>query len=627
MSSIVHQTNPSQEFTINRIEFIIQDDCFKHTYQRKHQSMEIFERPERLRFINLGLSLTLTWILNQNQIEFNHQIQTDSNLFKLINSNRFLVSKSNHRIQLLDPSFRQIHPSSKYLNSITPSSSSSQSSKLSEESTYLDQLIRLCRHTSYQHQLGLSEVPDHLPQGDLYLSEGTEFAVLGAIGACYDAIDLILKPNSTSTKAFVNIRPPGHHCTNTEPMGFCWVNNVMVSCMYAYLNYSIDRICILDIDLHHGNGTQEIVWEINQRFNLKEGSEEKLKISYSSLHDLNSYPCESGEIDKIQKASLNLCISNSIQQFIQNLHLESWSDEVDFFKRLYPKIWLAFENHMIKFFEITQAKVEKSLIFVSAGFDACELETDSISRYGMKLPTPFYHRFSKDLSQFSNKYTNGRIISLLEGGYSEMTLLGSSVSYLLGLIDYQVEENNIPWDLNRLERIIELVVRKPNQEIKEEIELIENVRKIFTHLDGFEKSKIDMKSEIKKMGKMKTGMEGIGQSSRGMKLRSGRLASHSTEKDQTIDVMDGLFEKLKIGKESTENNEDRGDELGTPKKERGTPKKERGTPKKEKGTPKESKSTPKEPKSTPKESKSTPKEENKTQTQRLKLVWKSEGIN
>ncbi|EGF98808.1 uncharacterized protein MELLADRAFT_118439 [Melampsora larici-populina 98AG31] len=655
-------TNPSPSSSSSEAEevepilFIIQDDCYKHLYKRSHQPMEVFERPQRLRYVNLGLSSTLAWISNQNQLQIYPSINNQHpSLTNLIISNHFIVSKSSNRINLNDTSFNQIHSSSKGLVSSSPSttttstsSSQSLSSKVDQESSYLDQLIKLCRHTSHQHQLGLSEVPDHLPQGDLYLSAGTEFAVLGAIGACYDALDSVLKPNQTSTsnlqkpstKAFVNIRPPGHHCTDTEPMGFCWANNVLVSCMYAHLNYAIDRICIVDIDLHHGNGSQQIVWEINQRSqesSNSSNSKRTLKISYSSLHDINSYPCEDGQLDKIREASLNLCVGNSIQQFIQNLHLEVWKDEIDFFDRLYPKIWNSFQDHMIMFFKITDAIEENSLIFVSAGFDACELETDSMSRYGMKLPTSFYHRFSKDLSQFSQTYTKGRVISFLEGGYSDQTLLGSSLSYLLGLIDYPIDFEKVPWELDRIEKILKLVIKKPNQEIEDEIVLIEKIREIFNYLDGFEKSKIEMRSEIKKMGKNKIEIESLGNPSesisgktRGMKLRSGRLASHSKnksiEKDQIgIDSMEGMFEKMKIGKEDQDEEKVKikVEEKIAPKEEKIEIKVEdKITPKKEKISPKKETITPKKEKITPKK-----EEENKTQTQRLKLVWKSEGIN
>jgi histone deacetylase HOS3 len=211
-----------------------------------------------------------------------------------------------------------------------------------------------------------------------YLSPGSEAAILGSIGACYTAIDSVLKvePKKDEAgqspkykKAFVNVRPPGHHCTNSEPMGFCWVNNVLIGCMYSYLTYDIDRICIVDIDLHHGNGSQEIVWRINEQVALQPESSGKrrLMISYSSLHDINSYPCEDGDPVRIKDASLNICVGNAINQFIQNLHLEDWVDEPDFFDRLYPKTWQAFEQHMSAFFRISNADPEHSLIFVSAG--------------------------------------------------------------------------------------------------------------------------------------------------------------------------------------------------------------------------------------------------------------------
>lgn len=601
------KSSESIHHQLTKFHFLTQDDCFKHTFRRSKLDSGIFERPERLRFVNLGFAAALAWdsihnpnhpsaldLLRSSQPSLTQsyhppqQSQPDSqsdhhqSLFSLLQTPLVTLSKSIRKLSHGDPAFARVHdqpnratdhtfeprpsnPSQPHLIS-SSDTTTDRFSAFRNSNDYLDQLIGLCRLASELNHLGLSEIPDHLPQGDLYISSGSEAAILGAIGTCYSTVDSILSAFDTSdqplpslptlqnqnsdgqyTKAFANVRPPGHHCTNSEPMGFCWVNNVLISCMYSYLKYGIDRICILDIDLHHGNGSQEIVWRLNEQsqsifqssnldssyppthgisqfISSEHHKRTPLKISYSSLHDINSYPCEDGDPDRIKEASLNICVGNSINQFIQNLHIEDWTDERDFYQRLYPKTWNSFEKHMLEFFRITNASPDRSLIFVSAGFDACEYETDEMSRYGKKLPASFYHRFARDLSRFSDLHCRGRIVSILEGGYSEHTLTGSSLSYILGFMDTSTEyidHNKYPWSLDRINSLLKLC-KKPDltrhstnlrssstnnvrQEFHEEAEVdleelkwISETRRIFEHIDSY----AQVKSELNKSSRL-----------------------------------------------------------------------------------------------------------------------------
>lgn len=236
-----------------------------------------------------------------------------------------------------------------------------------------------------------SEVPDHLPQGDLYLAGpsegsgeegGSSEAIRHAMGACCEAVDRVVAASSSTTtpplteitheerdqgeaapapakRGFVLSRPPGHHCSGSTPQGFCWVNNAIVASAHAYLTHSIDRVVIFDIDLHHGNGTQNLVWRINSDANkhdaarseriaalrsaaldrarsalhsrrhgkvvLSEEEERKiedeagkrgLRIFYGSLHDIESFPCEDGDAGMIKDASV--CVEGAHGQWIWN---------------------------------------------------------------------------------------------------------------------------------------------------------------------------------------------------------------------------------------------------------------------------------------------------------------------
>lgn len=168
-------------------------------------------------------------------------------------------------------------------------------------------------------------------------------------------------PLPPSRRAFVLTRPPGHHCSGSAPSGFCWVNNAAVAAVHAYQTHGVDRVVIFDIDLHHGNGTQKIAWRINEetrRGDLERAARIKaaasslagrsgsgrgrgprksgggvggggtsvdveagipprgLQVFYSSLHDIESFPCEDGDADLVRDASV--CIQGAHGQWIWN---------------------------------------------------------------------------------------------------------------------------------------------------------------------------------------------------------------------------------------------------------------------------------------------------------------------
>lgn len=143
---------------------------------------------------------------------------------------------------------------------------------------------------------------------DLYLGPGSIEAIEGCVETVTQAVDLV--HNSSVGAAFCAIRPPGHHCGRDTPSGFCYVNNVVVGAMHAYLAHDIDRAVILDFDLHHGNGTQSIVMGLNEVAETSppasDGGRRGWRGFYGSLHDIYSYPCESGDLDLIKDASVNV---------------------------------------------------------------------------------------------------------------------------------------------------------------------------------------------------------------------------------------------------------------------------------------------------------------------------------
>ncbi|KAK4699788.1 histone deacetylase HOS3, partial [Phenoliferia sp. Uapishka_3] len=239
-------------------------------------------------------------------------------------------------------------------------------------------------------------------------------------------------------------------------MGFCFVNNVAVAAAHAHLEHGIDRVVIIDIDLHHGNGTQEIAWRINSAANAavnrrrarsssprKEGSPSKgkaperdLSIMYASLHDIFSYPCEDGDPALVQAASINL--SGGHSQYIANVHLESWSEEAEFHEKLYHKYRDGLLGAAVNFCEKTAIEEDESartLVILSAGFDASEHESAGMSRHRRNVPSSFYHRFARDVVKFANQQAAGKVLAVLEGGYSDRALCSGTLATLIGLTE------------------------------------------------------------------------------------------------------------------------------------------------------------------------------------------------
>lgn len=292
---------------------------------------------------------------------------------------------------------------------------------------------------------GVTEPKDPFHEGDLYLCSESLNALQGALGGVCDAVDTIFSSIPTSPRrAFVAIRPPGHHCSSDFPSGFCWINNVHIGIEYAAQTYGLTHAVILDIDLHHGDGSQDITWERNAKsakMPKNASFTKKTAIGYYSMHDINSYPCEDGDKEKVQNASL--CIDNAHGQSIWNVHLEAWRT-MDEFWALYEtkysvlldkaRTFLKRHTKMIK--NSPKQAPPKAAIFISAGFDASQWEGAGMQRHAVNVPTEFYARFAKDVVKLAHEEgtgANGRVISVLEGGYSDRALCSGVLSHVSGL--------------------------------------------------------------------------------------------------------------------------------------------------------------------------------------------------
>lgn len=331
--------------------------------------------------------------------------------------------------------------------------------------TWMAELQRMCHAAGDKLAAGsieLGRVPTptepekhRLHEGDLYLCPESLNAFQGALGGVADAVDAVFSPATSTYRAFVAIRPPGHHCSADHPSGFCWLNNIHVGIEYAAQTYGLTHAAILDFDLHHGDGSQAITWERNsrnnqKRLNAKPSSKLKLSpdVGYFSLHDINSYPCEMGDDEKVQAASL--CVENAHGQSVWNVHLQPWKTEDEFwelydtrYKILVDKARVFLTHHTTRMRAESGGKVQpRAAIFISAGFDASEWEGAGMQRHKVNVPTGFYARFTRDvveLAQEASSGCEGRVISVLEGGYSDRALCSGVLSHLCGLCAQPME--------------------------------------------------------------------------------------------------------------------------------------------------------------------------------------------
>ncbi|MDP8237970.1 MAG: histone deacetylase [Candidatus Hatepunaea meridiana] len=236
----------------------------------------------------------------------------------------------------------------------------------------------------------------YLPSMESNIGPESYPAALRAAGAGLTLSDGIM--NGKSNIGFAPTRPPGHHATKERPMGFCIFNNIAITAKYLINKYNIDRICIIDFDVHHGNGTEEAFWY-------------DPRVLYCSLHRDNLFPYNKGrQNDTGEKEGKGFTI---------NIPLHAGCDNEAFIK--------AFDRYIVPKVE----EFEPQILLASAGFDAHI--RDIIG--GMRLTGETYAAIAERLLKLASASAEGRIISLLEGGYDLEGLVEGVLSYLGRLIE------------------------------------------------------------------------------------------------------------------------------------------------------------------------------------------------
>lgn len=225
------------------------------------------------------------------------------------------------------------------------------------------------------------KAPVRIEPDTVVCAESFEVSLLAAGGALA-AVDAVVEKKVRNV--FVLVRPPGHHATPARSMGFCLFNNVAIAARYAQRRYGIDKILIIDWDVHHGNGTQDIFASDPSVF-------------YLSTHQYPWYPGTGAANEEGEGRGRGYTI---------NVPLPAGTDA---------------RKHTEYFREALSAAVKKlppELILISAGFDAHR--DDPLA--GLMLEDSHFEEFTRSVMDAADRYCDGRIVSALEGGYNLHTL-------------------------------------------------------------------------------------------------------------------------------------------------------------------------------------------------------------
>ena len=226
---------------------------------------------------------------------------------------------------------------------------------------------------------------------DTAMSPGSYEAALRAVGGGMKAVDEVM--GGTAANAFVAVRPPGHHAETARPMGFCLFNSAAITARYAQSKHGAERAAIVDFDVHHGNGSQDIFWSDKS-------------VMYCSTHEMPLYPgtgakSERGDFDNIVNAPLRA--GDGGAEFKQAMETV-----------ILPRL----------------RAFKPDILIVSAGFDAHT--RDPLAN--LNLVEADYTWVTQKLMEIADQSANGRVVSLLEGGYDLQGLSRSVAAHVTALM-------------------------------------------------------------------------------------------------------------------------------------------------------------------------------------------------
>ena len=228
--------------------------------------------------------------------------------------------------------------------------------------------------------------------GDTIVSPGSKNATTDAVGSIITAIDGVEKKEFKN--AFCAVRPPGHHAEKNKAMGFCIYNNVAIGANYLLNHYNYKKVAIIDFDVHHGNGTQNIFYD-NE------------KVLYISTHQYPYYP---GSGNNNEKGKYNN---------IFNIPLPAGTNSMQYMD--------AYEYVLKKL-----KSFKPEFILFSAGFDAHK--DDPLAQ--LELTSKDFYEITKRTLNYAKNHCNGKVVSILEGGYDLNALAESTEQHVKALLEF-----------------------------------------------------------------------------------------------------------------------------------------------------------------------------------------------
>jgi acetoin utilization deacetylase AcuC-like enzyme len=234
-----------------------------------------------------------------------------------------------------------------------------------------------------------------LDGGETVICDASYRAACLAAGGAVGAVDCVF--NEGYRRAFSLMRPPGHHASQEKAMGFCLFNNVAIACHHARSRYAVERICIIDWDVHHGNGTQDIFYH-------------SPAVLFCSLHQLPLYPHSGEAFETGAAAGKGLTVNCP---FPNGSTIDHYLDAME--REIGPAV----------------DAFQPECCFISAGFDAHHLDPLA----DIRLESEDFHALTRWIVERANRSACGRVVSFLEGGYHIDALAASICSHVRALAD------------------------------------------------------------------------------------------------------------------------------------------------------------------------------------------------